>query len=100
MLDKRDPLSRSDLTLSFANNPDPDLVQNADLKQLCLAEADTRMGKMTNDLSGRRKDLLGVHSGRSHQQTGTTLDKVQYLNITLEEYLEKPDVHILQWSPP
>jgi hypothetical protein len=84
------------LRLSFADQNDHALALSAAIGQLPKREIERRIRDMTNRLKSRCGGLLEVAVEKSSDQIDGVKNRqqVQYLHLTVREFLEKPDV----WS--
>jgi len=96
----------SSLALSFADEPDPQLAISADLGPDSLQQVDARIDMTTNRLKSRCRGLLEVQKYYGSNKPDIVdhpqrPDKVQYLHLTVKEFLEKPEVwsELLSWAP-
>lgn len=85
------------LGLSFADQDDPVLALSARIGALTRTERDRRVRDMKNRLQSRCGGLLETQTMRtisSDLSEKSDTVQVQYLHLTVKEFLEKPDV----WS--
>ncbi|KAI9658401.1 MAG: hypothetical protein M1821_002534 [Bathelium mastoideum] len=91
----KEPLSS--FALSFADEPDLSLAIRTKVSPFLQWEVDARIQPIANRLKSRCRGLLEIHTlSRADEflDNPEHRDLVQYLHLTLKEFLEKPEV----WS--
>jgi hypothetical protein len=96
----------STLALSFADDEDSDLALRMPPGALTLQQVDARIETISHRVKSRCQGLLEVQTYNSSSNiaakpdTPFRQDQVQYLHITVRDYLEKPDIwgDLLSWT--
>ena len=96
----------SALALSFADDEDSDLALRMPPGPLTLEQVDTRIETISHRVKSRCQGLLEVQTYNSSSGTPANTDspfrwnQVQYLHLTVRDYLERPDIwgDLLSWT--